>query len=58
MILNNDMEIVLSYIIGPMCFKKYENGHRFALSAIRGRERERERQIINKMQINTHLFVK
>ena len=40
MILNNDMEIVLSYNIGPLCVNMDENVHRFVLSAIRWRERE------------------
>ena len=41
---------------------KDENVQRFALSAIRGelleRERERKIQIINEIEIDTHLFVK
>jgi hypothetical protein len=31
MILNNDMEFVLSYIIGPLCVDKDENVHRYAV---------------------------
>ena len=39
-ILNNDMEIVLSYNIGPLCVNMDENVHRFVL---RGKKIEKEK---------------